>query len=445
MCLSLGCDVTPNEHQISHVHELDIDAKYDEVDNNDGISVFDVTVPGEPRYALMQLSDYEEYVEDEDEGVNGGIDQLGQLDSTPDAFKANTILNASDYMLRYRERGALGASTMAQIQTLDALPQVDVAAFTSAWPHGKFRPRKDTNGSDSTAESKSLSKPANSLTETSMRTVIERAVQGDLSNVKLLAEAEQVPGFTESLRTYLRADPAKVEGEPVSILLGHVHRGCAIVDLSPFWLLSFENVLSIVEVVAKGGHAFSLALPDLEDLIFTGLNRLLSSGLVCELRVGKHRIGDLGQFVAAIDGTSVMSFNVPDLYSRGLARVDYPSIRMRKPWESPVPPLPRPKQFPITQLLFVQWPAARMPPTRMHSDWIPPWSEMLTATAQSIQDMEVTFLSLPMSDYFLSVVECIRRLPIFLSHLAISGFHGTDLQLGLAILGMIRRLSLKVS
>ena len=87
---------------------------------------------------------------------------------------------------------------------LDDLPQLDVAALASVWPHGKFRARKDASGSDIAETQEALAHPVESLTAASMRAVIERTVQGDLSDLQLLAEAEQVPGFTKSLRTYVR-------------------------------------------------------------------------------------------------------------------------------------------------------------------------------------------------------------------------------------------------
>lgn len=47
---------------------------------------------------MIQLEDYEEeYREDEDED-----DAEAAVDSMTSALKAGTILNASDYMLRYR-------------------------------------------------------------------------------------------------------------------------------------------------------------------------------------------------------------------------------------------------------------------------------------------------------------------------------------------------------
>ena len=358
MCLALGCGITPGEHGQSRVHELDIDAKYDGVQNDDGVSVFDVTVPGEPKYAMIQLTNYEDYEDEED--VNG---DLVEIDTTSDAFEPNTILNASDYLLRYWQETHVDAD-MTRARMLNNLPQLDVAALISAWPHGDFRARTNANGSDRPERKDSPTNPVKTLTAASMRAVIERTIQDDLSNVDLLAEAERVPDFTKALRAHLHDNPDSAQGRSFSVLLGRIYRKCPLVDLSPFWRLSFDNVLAVVEDVASSGDVFSLALPDLEDLTATGLRRLLSNGLVHELRLGEHNIGDLGQFLDIIDGTSITSFNAPELYPRSFAPVDLGEVRTRqeyeqfrsryKPWESPVSSLPRPKQFPITQLVFVQ-------------------------------------------------------------------------------------------
>jgi hypothetical protein len=352
VCLSLGCGTNPDGPGAGMIHELSIDAKFDTVHNDDGISVFDVTEPGNPKYAMMRLTGHD--------GIEMGADgEYVEIDTTPHAFKPFTILNASEYLLRY------GQSTSGSSpQALDSLPQLDVAALTSVWPHGSFRGRKNGNVSNSAEEAQSSTNSVKSLTAASMRAVIERTVHGDPSDIEVLAETEQVPAFTESLRAHLHSNPKIVQGRRFSTLLGHIYRNSAVVDLSPFWLLSFDDVLAITETVAGAGHGFCLLLPNLEDLTASNFRKLLSSGFIRELDVGKHQVGDLGQFLHAIDGTSVTSFNVPELYSRGFARVNTrfasaleEAIEFRYgcgPWISPVPPLPRPKQFPVTQLAFVQ-------------------------------------------------------------------------------------------
>jgi hypothetical protein len=448
--LSLGCGIIADEHEPSRVIELDIDAKFDTVHNNDGISIFDVTEPSNPRYAMMQLTEHDGIDMDED-------GEYVEIDTTSEAFRANTILNASDYMLRYKEELSR-VSAMVQVQMLDNLPLLDVAALASVWPHGKFRPRKQSDGSGAAEKPAPGAKPVGSLTAASMRAVIERTVQGDPSNLDLLAEAEQVAGFTEALRAHLHANPESVQGESLQTLLGHVHRKSPLVDLSPFSHLSFEDILEVIEIVAGSGDAFSLVLPDLEDLTAANFRKLLSSDLIHELRLGEHQIGDLQQFLDMIDGTSVTSFNVPELYPRSFAPVDLGQVRTReeydkfgsmyRPWESPVPPIPRQKQFPITQLVFVQWPAARTPPDclrRRTEDFVMPWSKALTTETEGRMDFEAMLLSLPMSDYFFSAAQGVKKLPTFVSHLARPGLHGTELEVGNAVQGMLRRLALKVS
>ena len=100
--------------------------------------------------------------------VNG---EYVEIDTTSDAFKPFTILNASEYLLRYTQ-----STSIASPRASDSLPQLDVAVLTSVWPHAKFRGRKSGNGSSSAEEAKSPTNPAKSLTSTSMRMVIERTV-----------------------------------------------------------------------------------------------------------------------------------------------------------------------------------------------------------------------------------------------------------------------------
>lgn len=88
---------------------------------------------------MMQLTEHDGIDMDE-EG------EYVEIDTTSDAFRANTILNASDYMLRYKEELS-SVSAMVHVQMLDNLPLLDVAALDSVWPHGKFRPRKQVDSS----------------------------------------------------------------------------------------------------------------------------------------------------------------------------------------------------------------------------------------------------------------------------------------------------------
>jgi hypothetical protein len=54
-------------------------------------------------------------------------------------------------------------------------------------------------------------------------------------------------------------------------------------------------------------------------------------------------------------------------------------------------------------------------------------------------------LSLPMSDYFLSAAQVIKRLPKFLSHLARPISRDSGFTLGSLLLGLLYSLALKVS
>lgn len=62
------------------LHELSIDAKFDTVHNDDGISVFDVSEPGNPESAMIRLTGHD--------GIEmGADDEYVEVDTTPDAFK----------------------------------------------------------------------------------------------------------------------------------------------------------------------------------------------------------------------------------------------------------------------------------------------------------------------------------------------------------------------
>jgi hypothetical protein len=249
-----------------------------------------------------------------------------------------------------------------------------------------------------------------------MRTVIEKGLQGDIPEVEWFAEAEQVPGFTQSLSVYLYSRPEIVHGQRASLVLGLALKDCDMIDLSSFELLTFEDILAILDIKAKCGNRFSLKMPDLEDFSATKLRMLLSSGLIHELHVGSHQIGSLEDFIKAIDGTSITHFTVPELYSRNFAPVGrhhYRFTRFDEAWVSPLSLLPIPQQFLITQLVFVRWPAA----APIHGDSVVPWSQVLTPENLNMFQNQV-LLTLPLDDCFLTAVQGIATLPSFLSRLA---------------------------
>jgi hypothetical protein len=191
--------------------------QYDAVDNDDGISVFDVTVPGHPRYVMIQLAEHE--------------NEYGY---------SNKILNARDYMLRYRKDAPFSDFT-AQIQALDDLLQVDVAALESAWPQSDFQPRLSTSLQENITYAGLQVNTLNTLTESSMRSVIEKGLQGDIPEVEWFAEAEQVSGFTKSLSVYLHSRPQIVHGTRASLILGIVLKDYDTIDLSSFELWNLRT------------------------------------------------------------------------------------------------------------------------------------------------------------------------------------------------------------
>lgn len=150
------------------------------------------------------------------DGIEMGVDgEYVEVDTTPDALEPFTIPNASVYLRRYRQ-----GTFSTPPQALDSLPQLDVAALTSVWPHGKFRGRMSGNRTGSVDAANSATGPVKSLTAVSMRAVTERTVHGDPSDIEVLAEAEQVPAFTESLRAHLHANPEIVQGKKFQYTFG---------------------------------------------------------------------------------------------------------------------------------------------------------------------------------------------------------------------------------
>ncbi|KAL1586718.1 hypothetical protein WHR41_04554 [Cladosporium halotolerans] len=82
--LLLGSDVRPPSHALSPAHPLPIDTPPDQIQNGDGISIFDITEIGRPRYAMMRCV------------------AKRPCDRHDGLCHSRSIMNASDYIRRYR-------------------------------------------------------------------------------------------------------------------------------------------------------------------------------------------------------------------------------------------------------------------------------------------------------------------------------------------------------
>lgn len=410
---------------------------YDGGDNNDGISIFDVTEPSSPRYAMLFPPDADASLDEDEEDLE------------------DTILTASGYMRRYQHgEAAINLDDHPQVHALDSLPLLHIESLKSAWPHGNFQERvgiqfntsKIVDDHNHAGEDAAVAKPATSLRKSALDTVIKRAFDSD--GVSWLEDAEQLQGFTEHLRAYLYAHPDAIDHTTSCSLLERAFRECTEIDLSPFCGLVSNQVLGIVAAVSSS--KVNLVLPDLETFGIEDLRKLLANNCIAELRIGKHQIDDLSDILSAIDGTSVTRLIIPEMYSRRFVKLGDFREDIRpvpggglycKQWKSPLTRLPRPKQFPIVQMLHIISSDEESAASVHHS----PWSRLINQEDPRSHNTGVRLVSLPMSEYLLSATNGVRALSGFLNGFTARFPSLISFEVGRDIMSTMERLSLRVS
>lgn len=190
-------------------------------------------------------------------------------------------------------------------------------------------------------------------------------------------------------------------------------------------------------------------LPDLEDFTVEDLRELLATDCISELTVGKNGIGNLSDILNVIDGASVTRLVTPEMFSRRFIQIgdphDIQSIRGAgircKPWSSPLSRLPRPKKFPIIQLLHVLSPGTISAAGAISS----PWSRMMSKQGLTGREVDISLLSLPMSEYLVSATNAMRFLSRFLNAFAPEIPSSMSLEIGRTLSNLMERFSLQVS
>ena len=180
----------------------------------------------------------------------------------------------------------------------------------------------------------------------------------------MIEDEVPIPRFKESLGAVIHANPEIVRDRRHLNLLRLVFKGHSEVDLSPFDSLSPEEILHFSRLLAKDTSSnISLSLPDLEhSLTSEDIRTLLRENRwITELHVGQSKTAELEAILEGINGSRVERFSSPEMYSRSffnatpewLQGYEVRDGRMQtKPWQFPVPPLRRPEQFPVVQLVI---------------------------------------------------------------------------------------------
>lgn len=289
------------------------------ITNDDGVSIFDVSELGKPRYGFL--------------------------------FPGENVLMDGEMYLQEGYRIALGDRNLEPNYDFGT---VSLHALRSTWPGRDFSAKLGRVMPEipAVAELKdSLGKL--SLKEQSIARLVDAAFEsGDLGWMK---EAELVKEFSQALARRLRMRPELVKGSHGVFLLGYAMRNEEIVDLSPFQLVR-EEVLRVLKLANEGSKERkerALVLPNIEGLTAADLEGLLKDLSPTTLDIGDTPDIPLQELLDLIAGSSVVHFTCFALYKRSLETIG-PRSHLLPNLPASQFPSSLTSNFPITQMVYLQ-------------------------------------------------------------------------------------------
>jgi len=183
--LVLGASLDAESGHHSSVHVLNIATRYDQVDNNDGISIFDITELGKERYAFCFLEDVEDPLNFLDSEDDLSIPERDEGRSQPEKHQ---IIDAETYLAVYCARGQGNVEDFLYLAAAcDAFPLVRAEALESLWPGAGWTNMVHEDGElDGSSGSNHLS----TLQEESLSKVIDKALSCAPDDLSWVTQAE---------------------------------------------------------------------------------------------------------------------------------------------------------------------------------------------------------------------------------------------------------------
>ena len=217
---------------VSNASDLWWRMEFDQGDNNDGITVFDLTDPGNVKYCFVHWEPEGNFSEDLTNDTD--VDQESRGNPNPRA-----PLTARDYLKTYNET-RLGA----EIQRLEKFSIITEDSLMEAWTEGRLEAGPFLDSSfQNVNEGVKFTTP--SLVKLATKEAIERLLAEDDD---LQEKVEELPGFLTSLREYIYEHPEVVSTKTYGFdMLQRALAGMEELDLHLFPELSAEQVSDLVD------------------------------------------------------------------------------------------------------------------------------------------------------------------------------------------------------
>ncbi|KPM39230.1 hypothetical protein AK830_g7357 [Neonectria ditissima] len=194
-CLAVGTGYDGDLGRVHTVHELAYDTGFDQGDNNDGITVIDISDLDDVRYCFVNVfeNDY-----DSDAAPSPGV-------CTP--------LTGRQYVGGYyNESDDMWQANVHIIEALDKAPLVEVGALAGTWPWGDWTIEDIAAQSEELADQTGTRNSTKSLRDLAATTLFSRLLQStdDEFDPSLLDEVRDLPRFQRILKEHLLSHPTTV-------------------------------------------------------------------------------------------------------------------------------------------------------------------------------------------------------------------------------------------
>ncbi|KAF2237020.1 hypothetical protein EV356DRAFT_512294 [Viridothelium virens] len=219
-CLVLGASYDPASKYPSEVHLLPFNMAFDQGDNNDGVTIVDITEPTHPAYCFLAVP---------------GCQVEAEL---------MTPLRAVDYISAYLDSHEYPESVL---KSFEHCSLISAESLHATWPRDEWNVGSGNSGkvdifkSVSDEDDSKRGDETPSLRKMSLEKTIDECFKtSDLTAV--LSEAKILPDFPPTIERRLRSRPDLIEQAPCGKqLLSMMLQGKIDVDLSPFTSLTDET------------------------------------------------------------------------------------------------------------------------------------------------------------------------------------------------------------
>ncbi|WAO92210.1 hypothetical protein NCS54_00970600 [Fusarium falciforme] len=261
-CLAIGASYDSKTGQVQAIHELRYDMGYDQGDNNDGITVIDVTDLDHVRYCFVNFGSGDIYAADEDDA-----DPQSEFAHVPHAPHSDnpateTPLTGREYLRGYySESDEMVQRNTEVIEALDNTPLVEEVALARAWPWGGWKDEAKLKAAEPLHNAQDVN-TTKSLRDMAAAKLFDRLLTSinDDFDPSLLDEVRNFPGFQRMVKEYLICHPEKVGPTQASAhLLQLAYAGEECLEWNLFTKLDPKTIkAALTSDALKGATGISL-------------------------------------------------------------------------------------------------------------------------------------------------------------------------------------------